>query len=282
MARPFIIYALLILLLAGCDSFILSKHDDEPLARVQNSYLYLSDIQGIVPAGTNQKDSISIVKNFINKWIEQQLLIHAAESYLPNDKKNFKEQLVEYRNSLLVYTYESDYIRDNMDTIVTENEIQQYYFENQKNFELKENIVKVHYVIVSGEPRKYNPIKKLLSSDDTDDVDELEEYCKQNGFEYFLEDEWVPFSELIRVIPLESYNQNLFLQNNKYIELNDAGVFYFVRFVDFKIKESVSPLSFERENIRNIIINKRKVELIDEMHKQMMDQALSNNSFEIF
>jgi hypothetical protein len=282
MVRPGTLIAFLLILLPGCESSIFTKNDDKQLARVHNTYLYQSDIQGVVPPGTNPRDSMTIVKNFINKWIEKQLLINMAESNLRNDEKNFKIQLEEYRNSLLIYTYESDFIRSYLDTIVTEPEIQQYYYENQRNFELKENIVKVHYITANKEPRKNNPLNRLLNSDDPDDLDALEDYCKQNGFEYYLEDEWILFSELISVIPLESYNPTIFLQNNKYVEIKDAENFYFIRFMDYKIKESVSPLSFERDNIRNIIINKRKVELITKLHRQLMQEALAKNTFEIF
>jgi len=251
------------------------------LARVYDTYLYRSDLEDIVPTGTHPKDSVMMVKNFINKWIEEQLLIHAAEENLSTDQKNFKDQLENYRNSLLIYTYESLLIEKNLDTVVRDNEIYLYYEENKQNFELKENIVKVHYVILKEPPRKNNPLKRLLLSNDPADMEELGVFCKRNAFDYSLDDNWIPFSELLNTIPIETYNQTIYLQNNKYVEFNDSSFYYFIRFIDFKIQESVSPLNFEKENIRNIIINKRKAQLIEKKRKEMHQQAKNKNRFEI-
>lgn len=273
---------LLLILFTGCNSGFFQTGEDQMLARVYDTYLYRSDIPQIVPEGTSPKDSIMIVKNFINKWIEEQLLIHAAEKSLTADQKNFKDQLENYRNSLLIYTYESHLIQNNLDTIVREDEIYRYYEENKKNFELKENIIKVHFVILKDPPRKNNPLKRLLLSNDPADTEELETYCRKNAFNYYLEDDWITFSELLKTIPIETYNQTIYLQNNKYVEFNDSSFYYFIRFLDFKIEESVSPLNFEKENIRKIIINKRKAQLIDKKRKDMLQQAMNTNGFEIF
>ncbi|HOW25611.1 MAG TPA: hypothetical protein PK711_08060 [Bacteroidales bacterium] len=272
----------LLTLLFGCDSGFFQTGEDQMLARVYDKYLYRTDIEDIVPEGTNPKDSTMMVKNFINKWIEEQLLIHAAEQNLNADQKNFRDQLENYRNSLLIYTYESHLIQKNLDTIVRDDEIYRYYEENKQNFELKENIVKVHFVILKEPPRKNNPLKRLLLSNDPADTEELDTYCRKNAFNYYLNDDWIPFSDLLKTIPIETYNQTIYLQNNKYVEFNDSSFYYFVRFLDFKIQESVSPLNFEKENIRNIIINKRKAQLIDKMRRDMLQQAMNNNGFEIF
>ncbi|MBP6978584.1 MAG: hypothetical protein PHD61_05780 [Bacteroidales bacterium] len=273
---------LLLLLVHGCKSGLFQTGEDQMIARVYNAYLYRSDLEGIVPTGTHPEDSTMIVKNFINKWIEEQLLIQAAEEALSSDQKNFKDQLENYRNSLLIYTYESYLIRQYMDTVVRDEEISRYYEENKQNFELKENIVRAHFVILKEAPRKNNPLKRLMLSNDPADLDELTSLCKKNNYDYFIEDEWIPFSELIKIIPIETYNQTIYLQSNKYVELNYGSQYYFIRFLDFKIQESVSPLSLEKENIRNIIINKRKAELIEKMRREMLQQAMNTNGFEIF
>ncbi len=273
---------LLLLLLMSCDSGLFQTGEDEMVARVYNTYLYRSDLEGIVPTGSLPKDSTMIVKNFINKWIEEQLLIQAAEETLSSDQKNFKGQLENYRNSLLIYTYESYLIKHYMDTVVRDEEISTYYEQNKQNFELKENIVRAHFVILKEAPRKNNPLKRLLLSNDPGDLDELASFCEKNAYDYYIDDEWIPFSELIKIIPIETYNQTIYLQNNNYVEFNDASNYYFIRFLDFKIQESVSPLSFEKENIRNIIINKRKAELIDKMRREMLQEAMNTNGFEIF
>ena len=101
--------------------------------------------------------------------------------------------------------------------------------------------------------------------------------------EYFLDNEtWVLFNNLTKNIPIKTYNQELFLKNNRFIEITDVPYHYLINFIDFKIKESISPLSIEKENIRRIILNKRKMELIKNMENEIFDYALKNNKFEIY
>ncbi len=90
------------------------------------------------------------------------------------------------------------------------------------------------------------------------------------------------FDDILKEVPIENYNTELLLKNNTNIELADSSFVYFLRIKAYKIKNSVSPLSFERDNIKNIIINKRKLQLIDEMKREVYNQALDNNDLEIF
>jgi hypothetical protein len=83
-------------------------------------------------------------------------------------------------------------------------------------------------------------------------------------------------------IPIKTYNQEEYLKNHQNLEVQDSLYYYFVRFRDFRIKENISPLSFEKDRIRNIILNKRKMELINKMHQDVYDNALKKNDFEIY
>ena len=64
--------------------------------------------------------------------------------------------------------------------------------------------------------------------------------------------------------------------------LVDNPVQYYVKFLDFSIKDEFSPLDFEKENIKRLILNRRKGELINKMHNDIFEQALNNNAIEIF
>lgn len=274
---------ILLLFLVSCSfPFSQKDKDDEDVARVGKKILHRSDLSGLIPAGTNEKDSTAITSKYIEDWVLQQLILQKAELNLPPKEKDFKKQLEDYRNSLIIYQYESYLIRQNLDTIVTDREIENYYETNKQNFELKDNIVQLNFVILKDKRLPSFPVKKYLNSDDPDDKDRLENFCKKNAVNYFLEDQWIRFDDLLKMIPIETYNQQAFLENNRYIELQDTVFRYFVKFYDFKIKESLSPLSFEKENIRNIIINKRKLQLIEKMRRKIFDDGMKNDDFEIY
>jgi len=274
---------LAVLLLSGCDLLPWAKSNEDVLAKVHGKYLYASEIQGLIKPGTPPQDSITIVSNYINSWVRQQLLLYQAGKNLTQSQKKFDKQLEDYRSSLIIYEYESNIIRQKLDTVVSMVEVQQYYDKNRANFELKENIVKVNYVQIENDSKELTRLKKLWQAGDELSWSELERYCIQNGLNYSLfNDSWVYFNNLLQEVPIVTYNQENFLQYNRNIEVSDSLYLYLVEFSDFKIKESVTPLSMLEDNIRKIIINRRKLELLQNLQNEIFENALMNNYFEIY
>lgn len=282
----FLAWPLLVLIIAGfsaCKSSGDEHEHGKTLARVFDSRLYEDDIADIVPTGVKGNDSVLLVTNYINNWIRQELLLHKAELNLDDEQKNVEQQLEDYRNSLVIYLYEKEFVRQRLDTIVDDDEIEEYYEENKGNFELRDNIVKVLYVKLDNKTKKTDKLKKWLMSTDTDDRKKLEDYCIHNAEKYFFDDDnWILFDEMMKEVPIKTYNKELFLKNNRYIEVKDSLYTYMVNIKDFQVKETTSPLSFERENIKNIIINTRKLELVKEMEEDIYHEAINKNYFEIY
>jgi len=276
------IYSLFLVFLINCNTTVPNQEADKVLARVNGVQLYESYLKDIVPEGIGGSDSISIVKNYINNWVRNEIILQKAESNLLDSQKDFKKQLENYRKSLIIYEYERSLISQNLDTIVSDTEIEEYYEENKQNFQLRDNIIIVHFVVLSLDSLENNPVAYLLESALAEDHDVLEEYCKISAVDYYLEDQWIYFNGLTSMIPIETYAPQTFLETTDYIEIEDHQFKYFVKFRDFKIKESESPLSLEKETIRSILINKRKVELIEKMHRELYENAFQNNEFEIF
>jgi hypothetical protein len=271
----------LIVLTSCLSSF--DKNKGEVLARVYNEYLYAKDIRDIVPAGTSGRDSISMVKNFINTWVTEKLILHKAQKNLQKADLQFEDQLNEYRNSLIVYKYESQLIRQLLDTVVSNAEIEKFYYENIGNFLLKNNIVKVYYARFESSLPELKKIRTFFFSDIPEHRDSLEKYAQKFADLYYKDDEtWILFDDVLRYIPITTYNQESYLQNHRKIEISQDQMVYLVNFTDIKIKDGESPLSFERENIRQIIINKRKLKIISQMRDDVFQSALKENNFEIF
>jgi hypothetical protein len=259
------------------------QSDENVLARVYDDYLYESDLKGIVPEGTNVKDSIAIVRNFVNGWITEMLELNKAHRNLLEEDMQFEKQLEEYRKSLIIYQYESKLISQTLDTVVDDSEIEDYYKENIGNFQLKNNIVKVYYARFNVDNPKMATIRKFFYSEKPDARDSLDVYIEKYSNLYFLDDEtWILFDDLLKFVPIETYNEEAYLQNHRKIELKVEPHIYLVGIKDFKIKESVSPLSFEKEKIRQIIINKRKLEIINRMREEIFRTAQQHNDFEIY
>ncbi len=272
----------IIVLLLFCCSSCNRKNDEVAVARVFDEYLYPSDLEGIVPKGTSAEDSIKIIQTYIDGWIRTSLLVHQAEKNLTEEQMGFADKLKTYENSLIIYTYESELIRQQLDTNVSLKEISEYYDAHPNDFVLKDNILRVNYVKLNKDSEHINTIKQMLRSESESEREKLAALCIQHASNFYLDDHsWLLFNDLLKEIPIQTYNQEQFLKYNRFIETSDSLYAYLMNIYDFKIKESLSPLSFERENIRNIIINKRKVSLINNMKKEVYQHALENSNFEI-
>ncbi|MCX6311916.1 MAG: hypothetical protein NT084_09825 [Bacteroidetes bacterium] len=253
------------------------------MARVFDYKLYVSDLRDVIPAGIPSDDSARRAENFINSWVKEKLLVHKAETNLGNEHKNVDKQLADYRNSLIIYAYEKELVRQKLDTVVSEEVIQKYYDEHPNDFELKDNILKVIYVKVDKKAPNIAKLRTLIQSIKPQDRKDLEGYCKQFGQNYFLDDDvWLLFDDLLKEVPIETYNKELFLQNNRFVELADSSSLYFVSIRGFMTRNSHSPLAFEKENIRSIIVNQRKRDMIERMHTDLYKEAMENKDIQIY
>lgn len=255
----------------------------EVIARANNAFLYLDNIKDIVPHGTSSKDSLERLKKYIDNWVREALVIQKAEDNLTDEQKNVEKQLQDYRNSLITYAYEKELVKQKLDTTIENQEIEQYYNNNRNNFELKDNIIKVVYVKVNKKAPGINKLQKWYKSDNLKDKELLAGYCHQFAENFYLDDNsWLLFDDLLKEIPIQTYNKELFLQNNRFVEVSDSTNSYFLNIKGFKIRNSLSPLSFEKENIKNIILNKRKLQLITKMKEDIYNDAANNKKIEIF
>ncbi|HNQ13904.1 MAG TPA: peptidyl-prolyl cis-trans isomerase [Bacteroidia bacterium] len=253
------------------------------LARVYNQKLFYSDIAEAIRPGLPKEDSVLMIRTMVDSWVKKQTLLYLAEKSNLDEELDIEKRLLEYKNSLLIHSYQSAYVRSKLDTSVSENEIEEHYKTNADNFELKENILKVNFIKIAKDAPKQNKLKQWFQSKSDKDKKLLEEYCIQFAGDFYLDDStWISMDELLRRVPIETYDKENFLRYNRSIETNDSSYLYFVKILDFKIKESISPLSFVKDDIRNLIVNKRKLSILRAMEEEIFEKALQENEVEIF
>lgn len=264
-------------------SFFEEETSEIAIARVGVKNLYQSDIIGIVPPETTLLDSTLIINNYIQGWIKDNLILQKAELNLNDNLKDVKKQLDDYRSSLIIFTYEKELIKQRLDTMVTAAEIKTFYTNNKQNFELKDDIVKVRYLKINKKAPKLKKIRKLYKTEVKEELDELKEFAHQYAEKFHLnEDLWILFDELKNEVPIKVTQANEFLKNIKNIEVADSSFIYFVHIKDYKLTKDASPLSFEAHNIKNIIINKRKLILINKIREELYQEAFMDKDIEIY
>jgi len=289
----FVIIAGMLMLFVAC----MPKPDGVPVARVMNEYLYLSDLEGVVSPGTLQTDSLEAVQAYIHNWIQQKLLLNKAKRNLTAWQKDFEQEIENYRNSLIIFTFQNALIEQAIDTTVRETDIERFYEENKHQFLLRNNIVRVRFAKLDNIPQNTRDralrekfteneiIYKLIFSNELTGQEwaQLSELLQKNSTNFFLNSEsWISFNDLLKEIPVEADNQEDFLRRNRQFQVPDDAHIYYVNILEYRLKEDYSPIEFEREKIRNIILNNRKVNLIENLRKEVMVEGQERNWFEIF
>ncbi len=271
-----------VLMLSSC-SFFANKEDGKLVATVNDKSLYERDIADLFNTDMSPDDSVDVANAYIDKWVKDNLLLQKAELNLTLDQKDFEKQLENYRNSLIIFNYEKRLVEQNLDTNIAETEIEAYYKDNSNNFELKSNIVKAVFVKITPEAPKVEKLRSALQLRKEKDYALLEEYCVQFAENYFIDTAaWLPFSELKKMANLTVENELEYIRGNQIKEWSDSTGSYFVRIVDRKVKSDISPIAFAREEIKSILLNKRKLVLIAKMKQNIYEEAVRKKQFEIY
>jgi hypothetical protein len=285
----FLIFIFVCSLLAGCDFIRMKqKHlseleNREAVARVNNTFLYLDELIGIAALGSSKDDSAARVEAYIDSWIRKELLIQEAAKKININEAEVERKILDYRYSIIAYEYQSYYIKQNLDTVFNESEIKHYYQNNIDNFILKQNIVRATFIKMPKNAPKMNRLKDWMFSQDEEDRQSLKSYCLSFSVAYHISDStWMIFDDLVRNSPLaEIPNKVQFLKANPYYETEDENYLYFLKVDEYRISDNVSPLEFVTDEIKNIILNKRKVELAKKLEDQVYENALEDKDFEI-
>ena len=278
-----------LVIMSACDLIRMKKEQPaevvlKPVARVNDTYLYRDELTGLVNHESTKEDSIARMTAYINSWIRKQLLISEAMKKIDIDEAEVERKILDYRYSLIGYEFQNYYIKQHLNDSVSDQEIEKYYKDHLDNFILKQNIVRGKYIKVpKGAPRT-NRIKDWMFSGKDKDANELKSYCLSFSAAYHLSDSsWIEFDKLVVNSPLaEIPNKIQFLKSYPYYETNDNEYLYFIKLDAYKISDNVSPLEFVKEDIKNIILNKRKVELARKLEDEVYENAAKRKDFEVF
>jgi hypothetical protein len=282
MNKPIIILCT-VLLFTGCTP---NKNSAKriPVAEVANLVLYYDEIPKLIQHGVNEDDSVAIVQNYINKWAKRELILKKAEENLsPELRDEIARQVEETRANLVIYQYQRQIIAEKMDTVLTEAEIENYYASNEKSFMLGSNIIKALFIKLPLESPDLDKIRVLARSNDQKDLQQLETYCYQfaEKFDDFNE-EWVPMDRLSVELQQDIENEETFLKRNTFFETSDSSSVYLVSIRDYRLRSSIAPFEYVKNDIKRIIWNTRRIEFIQSLENGIYNEALKENSFRIY
>jgi hypothetical protein len=272
-----------LLVASGCST----RRNNEkrlPVAEAGKVVLYYDQIPSQVRESITADDSAGVIRNYINRWARKELMFQKAEQNLPDELKNqIEDQINETRMSLVVYEYQRQMLLARMDTTITEDELEGYYRENEKRFILTSNIVKALFIKVPVETPNLYKIRSLSRSDKQKDFQELESLCYQfaEKFDDF-DEKWVTMDRLSLELNKNISDQEAFLRRYKYYETSDSSSVYLVTINEYRLRGTLSPIEYVRDDVKRMIWNNRRIAFIQSVENGIYDEAVKENSLKIY
>lgn len=262
----------------ACDSNTSGK----VIARAFGNELYDTDIADLISDDASYEDSVFFTKEFINIWVSKQVLLNEAERILDAQEKDKSKELEAYKHDLLSYELINKLVRHEIDTTFSDEELELYYEDNKNEFELTQNIIKLIFYKVPLNSKNLDLLWSSFRANDQSIYPTLLSLSKRGGNYYENGNSWVFFDDILKEIPINTYNQEHYLNNHKYIRIIEGDFIYFIKINDFKTRSMLSPFVLEKRRIKEILLNKRQQELQRSIESNLLEKAFSNNHIQLF
>lgn len=269
-------------LFLSCDLFKIKKETSakEIVAIVNTEKLFKTDFINILPKNIHKIDSHVMAKSYIHDWAINKLLLEKAKNNSSSQTMNQINGLVkDYRESLLINNYKEQLVKQKLDTVITEEELKEFYLSNKENFKLNEELVKIKFLHIDNNINDKKKILALFKSDDILDLEELEKQELSFKFHQFNDSIWRELDNVLLKLP---FSKKKLLKKTKFIQKQDSIGLYLVAVKDVLERNSTAPLSYVTSTIEQMILHNRKIQLIRKIEKTIIKDAIQNNNFKIY
>lgn len=258
------------------------KNDGDVLvASAYNKNLYLSKLEGMFPENATKEDSLLFINSYVERWVRESVLLHAAESHVPKEL-DIDELVRSYRSSLIKHNYEKMIVESLMDTLVTEQELNEYYEKNSDQFQLQSPVLRCYFIKIDKNHSELEALKQWWPGNNEDNFKKIVEFCNKNANNYLLKKEtWYKSEDIINQIPKRFLNTAL-LNSNTVVNATDENFHYFLKVFEIINAKSDAPLSFVSDQLTKVILHKRKIQLLEQKKEEMYESALHKNNIKIF
>lgn len=236
-----------------------------PILKINNQYLYEDELPQT--QYLNKADSAALIEKFEKNWVIDALMYeHALKNV---DQTSIDLLVEEYRKSLIIQNYKQLLIDQRLNN-PSEKEINDYYDKYSSQFLLEDNIVKGVFVKVPKKADKLRKIRNWVEDFSVENLEEMENYSVKNyGTLDFFADHWILEQELIKQFPPTNKPD---LSTNTFIEMEDSVFVYMLNVFDCRKIGEVEPLDFAQEKIKNLLLNKQKIEFIRQFEEELYQE----------
>lgn len=274
--RKFCLFCLCLFLLGACKESQYDHKGRTPLVELDGNFLYKEDLMAVQPAGQNLDDSLLFAEHYIRNWAEDILLYEKAQNNVPNNDEI--EKLVRnYRKALIMHTYQQALIHQKLSEEITEEELQEYYEQNKAVFKADVPLMRGLFIKVPLTAPQLSRVRQWYKDERQSAVEHLEKYSLQNAvkYEYFY-DKWVPASEILSWIPLNTSDIDTYFSRNRRVEVKDTAFWYFLNVAEYIPTGAQEPYEAARPLVNDLVLNRKQVEFLNKVKDDLYKQAIED------
>ncbi len=282
--KSFSVFVFLLVLISSCQYFKNKTKElkEEPIARVNDLYLYPSDINGL-SLNADKSDSAKLVQMFVTDWIKRNLLLEKAKESLPNSMKEIDEKVENYRQSLILYNYESELLSEMQDTSIENTLKQKYYQDFQNNFVLDEDVFQFQYIALPLNTAQLEDWIEVFSSTKPEDKVLLNSKVKIGAMKAELSSsKWFTRDELNKQIELPVDFFTKLKVNGNVLKLENSTQVILYKLNAVKPMGEVAPFDRVEKSINQILLNKKRTELLNKMYQEIYQKGIQSKTAEDF
>ena len=273
--KKYIFILTLILLVFSCKK---EEVIESAVARVGDKYLFEEDIAKRFPENLSKEDSLLYRNNIIKNWATEELLLQKAKLNI-EDKNNEIRQLVKtYEKELFIDKYKEAVLQQELDTVIDERDIDNYYEQNKDIYKLNEKLIQLKYIHFNKALNDKDEIVKLFKSNTLEDTEVLIDRELEFNSYNFNDSIWVNFKQVERKLPILKEVDKL--KKNQFIQKEDSLGVYLLAVKNILYRNDIAPKSYVVPTIKQMILHKRKLDLIKKIEQTLVNDAISKKQFE--
>ena len=225
-------------------------------------FIFFEDIKEDIPSNLTKEDSTTYVKNILTKLATKHILNTKALVNLSKDEqKKLLDLVASYKNDLFSYSYRN----------------------NNSNFKLNQDLVKARYIKINSDNYNISDIRSRFKRFNNKDMIFLDSISLQFTSFSFNDSTWVNKDLFFSRIPdLKNYVKNNIVKKSLFYQIQDSSNLYLIKINKSIFRNDLAPLDYIKPTLKQILLNKKKLEFVSNFEKDLIINALQNKELEFY